>query len=491
LGLPRILMKRVLVLLIAIIFAAAGGYATWNWIQQERENTWQVAMAKALAAHSANRDSEAEETLRNVLPDTEKWWPQGPHLIETLSWLGTIERVELKHAEAEPVLKRAIELAEQQGSAGTIVVGRAKLNLGIILRDQSDDVAAHKYFSEAAEILSKDPRAAWGDDDAALLNLGFMADKEGRYQEAVSYLMRAVSGYDALFGLTLNLDMANAHAHLGDVYSHLDNYPDAAEQYQAALKVYEQIEGPQGKDVRNILTSLATVQQGTAIVSRTQLDRSLDTSKNPADNDGTSLNNLGVLAQEQKEYAKAEGFFQRSCTAYEKSGGPNNVDMATALENLGNLYRDQPQFDMRKAEPILKRALAIREKMLGAEHPETAKLLSDLSLLYFYEKNPAAAEEFAHRALPLEEKAFGAESLPVSTTLNRLGISERDSGKFREAEANLKHALAIREEKRAPASWIVISLENLASVYIVQGERDKAMPLIARAQAIRAHSSSN
>ncbi len=484
-------MKRLLVTIGVLVLVAAGCYATWNRLQRERENTWQVAMAKGLAAHSAKRDADAEEILKNVLPNTEKWWPKGPHLIETLSWLGTIERVELKHALAEPLLKRAVELAEQQGSAQTIVVGRAKLNLGIIARDQFDDVEAQKYFSEAAEILSKDPRGAWGDDDAALLNLGFMADKEGRYQEAVSYLTRAAAGYDALFGRTLDPDMANAHAHLGDVYRHLDNYPDAAEQYQAALKIYEQIEGPQGKDVRNIVTGLAIVQQGTAAVPRTQIDHSLDTSKNPADADGTSLNNLGVLAQEQKQYAKAEEFFQRACEAYEKSGGRNEVDLATALENLGDLYRDQPQFDIRKAEPILKRALAIREKVLGAEHPETAKILSDLSLLYFYEKNPAAAEEFARRALPLEVKVFGAESLPVSTTLNRLGISERELGKFKEAEANLKRALAIREEKHAPAQWIVISLVNLASVYAAQGQQEKAAPLLARAQAIHSQSPSN
>jgi tetratricopeptide (TPR) repeat protein len=129
--------------------------------------------------------------------------------------------------------------------------------------------------------------------------------------------------------------------------------------------------------------------------------------------------------------------------------------------------------------------------LLGAEHPETAKTFSDLSLLYFYEKKPAAAEEFARRALPLEEKNFGAESLQVSTTLNRLGISERDQGKFKEAEVDLKRALAIRETKQAPESWIAISLENLASVYEREGLEAKATPLITRARALHSRSSNN
>jgi hypothetical protein len=101
----------------------------------------------------------------------------------------------------------------------------------------------------------------------------------------------------------------------------------------------------------------------------------------------------------------------------------------------------------------------------------------------------AAAEEFARRSLPLEEKAFGADSLQVSTTLNRLGIAQRDEGKFTEVELSLKRALGIRETKQAPQSWIAISLANLASVYQLEGQETKAVPLITRARLLQAHSS--
>jgi tetratricopeptide (TPR) repeat protein len=74
----------------------------------------------------------------------------------------------------------------------------------------------------------------------------------------------------------------------------------------------------------------------------------------------------------------------------------------------------------------------------------------------------------------------------VSTTLNRLGLAERDLKKFAEAEASIQRALAIRE-KKLPANhpWVAILLNNLASVYLAQGELEKAAPLIKRAQAIR------
>jgi Tfp pilus assembly protein PilF len=83
------------------------------------------------------------------------------------------------------------------------------------------------------------------------------------------------------------------------------------------------------------------------------------------------------------------------------------------------------------------------------------------------------------------KKNRGPESLDVSTTLNRLGLCQRDLNKFAEAEKSLKRALAIREKRLAPNhAWIAISLQNLASVYTAQHQDEKADPLLARSQAI-------
>lgn len=95
-------------------------------------------------------------------------------------------------------------------------------------------------------------------------------------------------------------------------------------------------------------------------------------------------------------------------------------------------------------------------------------------------------------ALQTQEKVLGTESIEVSTTLNRLGLAERDEEKFAEAEMIMKRALSIREKLLASNDmWIAVSLENLASVYLVEGQREKAIPLLARAQTIRSHASSD
>ena len=53
--------------------------------------------------------------------------------------------------------------------------------------------------------------------------------------------------------------------------------------------------------------------------------------------------------------------------------------MATRLNNLALVLRAQG--DLAGARPLYERALAIREKALGPEHPDTAQSLNNLAVL--------------------------------------------------------------------------------------------------------------
>lgn len=53
--------------------------------------------------------------------------------------------------------------------------------------------------------------------------------------------------------------------------------------------------------------------------------------------------------------------------------------MAATLNNLAVLYGKRGKY--KDAEPLCKRALEIREKVLGCDHPDVAKQLNNLALL--------------------------------------------------------------------------------------------------------------
>ncbi len=76
--------------------------------------------------------------------------------------------------------------------------------------------------------------------------------------------------------------------------------------------------------------------------------------------------------------------------------------MSLSLNNLAGLYYSQSDFD--KAEPLFKRSLSIREKVLGPDHPDVAKILKNIAALYRATGRVSEADELEQRADKILEK---------------------------------------------------------------------------------------
>jgi tetratricopeptide (TPR) repeat protein len=84
------------------------------------------------------------------------------------------------------------------------------------------------------------------------------------------------------------------------------------------------------------------------------------------------LRNLARLLQVQGDLVAARPLYERALAITEKMLGPEHPDTAKGLRNLARLL--QVQGDLVAARPLYERALAITEKMLGPEHPDTNRL---------------------------------------------------------------------------------------------------------------------
>src|SRR5438876_12233596 len=104
----------------------------------------------------------------------------------------------------------------------------------------------------------------------------------------------------------------------------------------------------------------------------------------------------GRRAFQQKRYAEAEQFFQASIREAERFG-LQDARLGTSLNSLAILYFAQT--NNAAAEPLYKRALSIRERALGPEHPDGGATLNNLAELYGSQKEYAAAHPLYRRAL--------------------------------------------------------------------------------------------
>src|SRR5262245_2454745 len=83
-----------------------------------------------------------------------------------------------------------------------------------------------------------------------------------------------------------------------------------------------------------------------------------------------------------------------------------------------------------EAVPLAQRALALREKALGPDHPEVGTALNNLALLYQSQGRYAEAEPLYRRSLTLYEKALGPDHASVGTALNNLAELYRIQGRY-------------------------------------------------------------
>ena len=83
---------------------------------------------------------------------------------------------------------------------------------------------------------------------------------------------------------------------------------------------------------------------------------------------------------------------------------------------MRTLYEYRAQGRYEQVEPLMQRALAIRETILGPEHPEVAERLHDLARLYTDQGRYSDAEPLYQRALAICEQQLGPEH-PYTVTI--------------------------------------------------------------------------
>ena len=122
------------------------------------------------------------------------------------------------------------------------------------------------------------------------------------------------------------------------------------------------------------------------------------------------------------------------------------------------------------AEDILNQALAIWERVLGPDHPDTATSCNNLAAVYHAQGRYSEAEPLHQRALAIRERVLGPDHPDTATSCNNLAGVYHDQGRYSEAELLYQRALAIRERVLGPDHPdTATSCNNLAGVYHAQG----------------------
>ncbi len=197
----------------------------------------------------------------------------------------------------------------------------------------------------------------------------------------------------------------------------------------------------------------------------------------------TVLNNLAQLLHGTNRHAEAEPLMRRALGIDEKSVGADHPSVATSLNILTCLLKDTSRHA--EAEPLMRRALGIDEKRFGSDHPAVAVDLNNLACLLKDTSRHAEAEPLMRRALEIDEQSLGSGHPSVAGDLNNLAMLLKNTNRHTEAEPLMRRALEIDEKSFGSYHpCVATDLNNLAQLLHETNRLSDAEPLMRRALLI-------
>jgi eukaryotic-like serine/threonine-protein kinase len=325
------------------------------------------------------------------------------------------------------------------------------LRAGLELRAGDLETAAATY-RESAEV------AARARDDVRIaqswIDLMNVLGLSGKYADALALEPIAKTATERVSDEPrLIARFANT---LAGIYLAQGKYPEARREYEKALDAVRK-DRPDSDLLAPALGNMALALWYTGDIPGAQKhyadarDRAIATvgAKHPTL--AYIYRNLGDLAAAQSQIDLALENYQHALKIFEGAQGPEHIDVAIALEPLSYAYARKG--DIAKSREAGERALRIREKKFGTDHPTIATTLNSLADAEMGDAKPeslARAVTYLERSIAIQEKTFGPEHPKLPDSLDRLAGALSSQNKHADALAFYQRSLAIKEKTLGP-----------------------------------------
>ncbi|MFO0930563.1 MAG: tetratricopeptide repeat protein [Gemmataceae bacterium] len=188
-----------------------------------------------------------------------------------------------------------------------------------------------------------------------------------------------------------------------------------------------------------------------------------------------TLTELGRLYEEQARYANAEKLFRSALELCEQAGGPDHLDVADRLYDLGKLLDHLGRFD--EATACHDRARAIHQAH-GVDRPEYALSLAAGAWADWRRGRLEQAAEAVRTATALLARTRGEDHPDYATCCQFLSRICLHQARIDEAESLADKVLAVRRARLGERHHRYGgALENLALIRTLQGRADEATAL--------------
>ncbi|MEM7156485.1 MAG: tetratricopeptide repeat-containing serine/threonine-protein kinase [Myxococcota bacterium] len=192
---------------------------------------------------------------------------------------------------------------------------------------------------------------------------------------------------------------------------------------------------------------------------------------------------LAQLHLEKGEYDRAQPLYERALEIRTRVLGPDHPQVAWSTNDVANIHTKKGAFD--EAMERYQRAMEIHREALGPDHPDVAQVQSNIAKIHFFTNRYPEAMVAFREVLATDERIYGPEHPELAETLNNIAIVQDLTGEHDAARKTFERALAIRENALGPEHpEVAMSIANLGTFLEAKGKRAEARPLHERALRI-------
>ncbi len=196
-----------------------------------------------------------------------------------------------------------------------------------------------------------------------------------------------------------------------------------------------------------------------------------------------TLLTLSRIEEETGHFDRSRALLEQAIALVERVCGADHAFLATPLHNLGVLHLRQRTPEA--ALPLLERARALKEMVPDAHDRTLHQTLSSLAVAYRELGRSGDASPLFGAAMAHATRHLGADHPDVATILNNTALLAIDGGTYDEAEHLLSRAVAITERSQgADSPALCMPLTNLADLCRLRGDCARGIPLARRALTI-------
>ena len=389
-----------------------------------------------------------------------------------------------RFSEGERVLAQSVRAHEKAFGADSLQVGRVLLALAESFRLQGKDNLMEAVSGRAVGLLEKHLAVGHPERLQAKRDLVQWMMDQGRFGEARQQLQFMEQEEVQAYGAD-HPELAVTLSQWASLETAEGDYAAAEIHYRRSLDLFERGLGDSHPNVAATLNNLGQnlYRQANYAEAASVLERALQIFDAFDAGRVSTMVNLGLVWQAQQEHAKAQQWLEEALRISLEWLGEDDLEVAFCCFTLAEVMASQNQ--MEEAGRYARRALDIRERRLGALHPETSTSQAQVSNLLMRGGREADAIPLVEGSLKIQAQALGEdhpELIPTYSTLGRLYMVAEQWDK---AEETLLKAIGLINRSTAQVSAeLAQRVSELGELRASQGDLEQAIGFTAKAVEI-------